>query len=293
MVAPSTSLTFGDASCLAIDATNIYFTTAILTTGQVGSLPKSGGTPKIIAMNQDRPTSIAVDATTLYWANVGPAGEIVALPLGSNSPTPLTNGEAGLASIALDTTSVYFTEVGAGGPTGGSVKSVLKTGMVVQLLASGLNSPHELAVDATNVYWTSQVAGQVYRMPIGGAGSPTVIASGQTGVRGIALDVNRVYWANSGNGAAGGGSIMFLGKVGASTMPNTIVSNLTEPWLVALDAADIYWTEQRAMGDIARAPETANTTKMVVVPNQASPFCIAVDANSVYWTASGVWKAAK
>jgi hypothetical protein len=284
---------FGDASCLAIDATNIYFTTAILTSGQVGSVPKSGGNPKIIAMSQDRPTSIAVDATTLYWANAGPAGEIVALPLGSNSLLLLSNGEAGLASIALDTTTVYYTEVGAGGPTGGSVKSVSKTGMVGQVLATGLNLPREIAVDATNVYFTSQVAGDVYKMPIAPPGTPTVIASGQTGVRGIALDATRVYWANSGNGAVGGGSIMFLSKVGASTMPNTVVSNLTVPWLVALDTADIYWTESRATGDIAKAPQTANATKTVVVPNQATPFCIAVDANSVYWTASGVWKAAK
>jgi hypothetical protein len=76
-------------------------------------------------------------------------------------------------------------------------------------------------------------------------------------------------------------------------MPSTVVSNLTVPWLIALDTADVYWTEQRAAGDISRAPEVANATKMVVVANQATPTCIAVDANSVYWTAGGVWKAAK
>jgi hypothetical protein len=293
MVAPTTSLPFGDASCLTIDTTNIYFTNATLTTGQVGTLPKSGGTPKIVAMNQDRPTSIAVDATAVYWANVGPAGEILALPLGTPMPTPLINGEVGLASISLDATTIYYTAVGGGGPTGGSLKTVLKTGAVSQVLASSLNAPRELAVDTANVYWTSQVAGAVYRLSLTSVGAPTALVSGLSGTRGIALDTTRVYWANSGSGTAGAGSIMFLGKVGTSAMPNTVVSNLTSPWLIALDATDVFWSEQRSMGDIAKAPQAANVGKTVVVPNQTTPTCIAVDANSVYWTAGGVWKAAK
>jgi len=45
-------------------------------------------------------------------------------------------------------------------------------------IASGLAKPQKIAVDATNVYWVSNQAGEIMKAPIAG-GTPTEVAGGQ------------------------------------------------------------------------------------------------------------------
>jgi hypothetical protein len=54
---------------LALDTDTVYWTTR--DEGTVKSVPKMGGTPKTIAMNEAGPFAIAVDADGLYWGNLG------------------------------------------------------------------------------------------------------------------------------------------------------------------------------------------------------------------------------
>jgi hypothetical protein len=53
---------------VAVDDAFIYFTDDTSTTGRILKVAKSGGTPTVLAENQDSPISIAVDATSVYWA---------------------------------------------------------------------------------------------------------------------------------------------------------------------------------------------------------------------------------
>jgi sugar lactone lactonase YvrE len=50
----------------------------------------------------------------------------------------------------VDATSVYWTTY-----LGGTVMKVSLDGGTTTLLASGQNSPQDIAVDATSVYWTT------------------------------------------------------------------------------------------------------------------------------------------
>ena len=62
-------------------------------------------------------------------------------------------------------------------------------------LASGQNTPYDIAVDGTSVYWTDPGSGTVMKVPLGG-GSPTTLASGLPGPGRIAVDGTSVYWTD-------------------------------------------------------------------------------------------------
>jgi len=64
---------------IALDDTYVYFTSG--PTGTVGRCAKAGcnGMPEILASGQDNPRGLAVNATTIYWANSRDPGAIMML----------------------------------------------------------------------------------------------------------------------------------------------------------------------------------------------------------------------
>jgi hypothetical protein len=58
-----------DIPAFAIDATSIYWIDT--TGGTVSKAPLTGGTPTVLATNQRFPQGIAVDASYVYWTNMG------------------------------------------------------------------------------------------------------------------------------------------------------------------------------------------------------------------------------
>jgi hypothetical protein len=111
---------------------------------------------------------IAVNATTIFFAaqnNTGTATEIETLPLAGGTPLVIASGQLQALSVAVDGTNVYWLD---NDPNLGTLSSApLPTGGTpgtITVLASKLDTPIGLAVDATGVYYTGSGGGRVWRL---------------------------------------------------------------------------------------------------------------------------------
>jgi hypothetical protein len=148
------------------------------------------------------------------------------------------------------------------------------------VLLSGQELVHFLAVDATNLYFTVDpgghpAGGSVQTLSLAG-GNPTTLVSGITGPDGVAVDASFVYWASSADG-----TLSKIAKGGGPTIP--MVSNRPGAFGVAVHDSTLYLTQIYSA-----------TVSMLVLPNgipltiasQATAngaTGIAADSNDVYW----------
>lgn len=118
----------------------------------------------ILAAGQSNPCGIAVDPSNVYWTNLG-NGTVMKVPLGGGTPIVLASGQDGPRRIAVDSTSVYWTNSGESVNTSGdaAVMSVPISGGSPVTLASipysalGPREAFGIAVDATSVYWATDI----------------------------------------------------------------------------------------------------------------------------------------
>lgn len=220
--APSTIASGDIGYGLSVDATSIYWSKGgpSRSPGSLMRVPVGGSTPTTLAScpspsflcvglpsgsEQIGPTSIAVDATSVYWMNNGTA--LMKVASGGGPITELAWGDNGFGfpvhlptGIAVDATNVYWAN-GGGSPSGAVMKVPLGGGTPTVLARSGVNAPRGIAVDATNIYWTdtnnNTNTNTVMKLPLSG-GTPTTLASWPGSGSGyIAVDATSVYWTTT------------------------------------------------------------------------------------------------
>jgi len=253
--------------------------------GTVNKVPVGGGCMTTLATGQDDPGSIAVDATHVYWVNLGrpssgggyPNGTVNEVPIGGGTVTTLATGPSAAAgpgaSVAVDGTHVYW--IG-----GGNVKKVPIGGGSVTILASGQDHPRSLATDGSNVYWVNETS--VNQVPVGG-GSVTTLATGGVINTAVAVDATHVYWLDAGTAPTtvnevpiGGGSVTTLGTGGFV------------PWSLAVDSTHVYWAD---LGCCVREVPLGGGTVTNLATGQTNPWSVAVDGDHVYWVNVADWSA--
>ena len=176
----------------------------------------------------------------------------------------------GAAGVAFDQDFAIWTE-----PIAGTVQRMAKSGGTATPLATGQNSPFEVAALGGYVYWSSDIDGSILRVgSLGGA--PTPVAGGALGSAHYWLDGTDLYTATA-NG-------LVIRHPLAGGLPVTLSSSPNDAFDITGDSTHIYWTSPN-LGRVHKAQKSgAGNPAIVIADFQTGPFGIASDATHVYWT---------
>lgn len=270
---------------IVVDSTSVYWSG----TNGIFKISINGGPTTTlvsgIGTTSSWPSSIAIDATSVYFADFG-TNTIKKVGLNGGLVTTLASGASYPVSIAVNATSVYWGELCG---TSGTVKKVGINGGTVTVLASGLHTyfsctSGSVALDSTSVYWAEYDA--IKKVGVNG-GIVTVLAL-TSGVRDansvIAVDSANVYWPNGGSvmtvGVNGGTRTTLGGSVGSTNYIDNIIVDATSVYVTTLSADRSDCSTIRKMSKIGGA-----MTALASDP-EGSMSSFAVDSTSVYWAGS-------
>jgi hypothetical protein len=261
----------GDPEDIALDATTIYWVNK--TDGTVMSMPKAGGTAKVLATGQSTPRGILLDDAYVYWSNYSNVGSVGRVAKGGGSIITVAANQYYPYRMALRGSTLYFTN----DSTSGNVSSVAKTGGAVSVFAASQSSPRgivaddaavhwvswqetkkegiaggpivklsykeqfpsALTADATTLYWYDNYADDIRSVPKAGGTAQTLTALKSTNDHGsysIAVDDQFVYFNDREEDR--------IEKVLKSGGPRLVVANASAPAGLAIDATDIYFSNQ-------------------------------------------------
>lgn len=211
----------GNRASLAIDPTHITFADY----GTIWQAPLGGGAAvPVIGGRQDVYVLRAAGAS-VYWRESGavrmidvPSGTMTTLATGPTSPVPFQGG------LAVDDDGVYWTDWEKG-----LLQSCPRGGGAVTTLASGLDRPYALLVDAGTLYFAERTS--IRKAPAAG-GAVAVVAAGISPWH-LAKDATHLYWTD-------GGRAIRKAEL-ASGVVATLVDN--EPGFhgLAVDETSVYW----------------------------------------------------
>jgi hypothetical protein len=239
-----------------------------------------------LALGQNAPWAIALDADNIYWTNRGTStdGSVVKLPKTGGMPVSLATALHFPGGIAVNGTTVLF-----GGFTLGIVSVPIDGGPTATVVPSDAadGGGVELAVDPDFVYWTNAGApGVVMKATLDG-GSVTTLAYNLASPSGFAIDSSYVYWSEVGSGTVRKVSV---GGGGFTTLASN--QGITLPPALAVDAFNVYWP---VSSGAIMSVQIAGGDPSTFLPASAGAVTVAVDDTYVYFGSnnSAVYKAPK
>jgi hypothetical protein len=150
----------------------------------------------------------------------------------------------------------------------------------------------QIALGATDVFYTDAAAGVIKRVPKAG-GSATVFASGLAGPSVLAVDASGVYVVESGDS----GNVVRISLDGATS--TKLATGQPDPQGIMLTATDVYWTnggtfdvnaQVNVGAAIMKVPKAGGTPVEVV--NVEGAKGMVADSTFLYFAAGdSIWRA--
>jgi hypothetical protein len=139
-------------SGIAVDDSYVYFTDDW--SYVVQRVPLGGGSVTMLAPG-DSPEGVAVDATSVYWADTFSIKKAPKTGLtGGATPTVVVAGQTSVSLITLDGPNLYWSDEGAG-----TVNMIPIAGGAPRVLATGQILPGKIVVGPTAIYWVNYGSG--------------------------------------------------------------------------------------------------------------------------------------
>lgn len=154
-----------------------------------------------------QPIGVAVDATSVYWADYG-AGLVMSANQNGSGMRTLATGQVLVRDLVVDATNVYWVNYQPATVSECAIAGCNGTPTVLYTQSTG--NTGSIAVDATDVYFTTDKA--VMKCAIGGCnGTPTVLVSSSdpnTYFTDITVDGTTIYWLDASHGTNTGRLLM-------------------------------------------------------------------------------------
>lgn len=193
---------------------------------------------------------------------------------GHCAPVVLAKDQLQMQGLTADNQYVYW--VTSSQNLTGKVQKVAFGGGAITTLATNQSNPGSLVLDQGNLFWSNVYCCSSTIMKVSAdGGTATPIATAQPGPQGLTYYDGAVYWPNH----VAAGSLMSASTSGGAA--TTVIANVDRPTSIALDATNIYWTEDGA-GVIRKAPRAGGAAALLV-SNQKNPTLVNVSATYLYW----------
>lgn len=214
---------------------------------------------------------VAVDASHIYWAEMG-ANRISRADLdGANVVKGFITGASEPCGVALNSEYVYWAN--RGGQTIGRAR--LDGSDVDQSFIGVIDLPCGVAVTDSHVYWATPNEDVVGRASITGTNMERHFIKEANGACGVAVDDEHVYWGT------------FDSSIGRASLDGTepigsFITGLTRPCGLAIHDSHIYWSEEGPSGgSVGRANLDGSQASPGFIAGPVGGCGVAVDDLSV------------
>jgi hypothetical protein len=155
--------------------------------------------------------------------------------------------------IAVNSTHIYFTTRNAS-----TVSRISRSGGSVELLATQEVGAGSIAVDANNVYWTTEGTtygnGAIMKLPLAAGATKVALVTGEPSPEHVAVDANNVYWSNYPPNP----SIIMKAPITGGDANKVVLASgdaTTSAVEFTLDATNLYWAGwSGSEGDVWKVP---------------------------------------
>jgi hypothetical protein len=233
-----------------------------------------GAELEILADDLGRPTSLAVDATHVYWVD-SDDGTLARMPRDGGAITALATGASVNTpwSVAVAGSYVYWIDT-----DDGAIRRTPKAGGATSTVATGQGQPMAIASDGSYVWWTQRDStGSHLRRVSTWGGAPTTLATG-SGFAALAIDPWFAYVADA-HVLSGANQIVRVPRGGGAKV---VLSTDEDALGLAIDGNNVFWNRFWT-GDVRRASKWM-AGAATIAPDGGGWGDLDVDATSVWWT---------